>query len=565
MKQCRQCSNFFPDDFNVCPVDSTDLIGSEDKFIGKIVAGCYRILSRIGKGGMGTVYQAKHRYLEREVAVKVLKPSVSGDIEHRKRIIREAKICASIEHPNIVKVYDLASLEGSICLVMELLEGLTLKEMLIREGALNTERARKIMAMTAEALSRAHSFDIVHRDIKPGNIFLTHHRGIPDFVKLLDFGIAFTIGGSRLTKEGMLLGTPPYISPEQIQGQQATESSDVYALGCVVYEMLSGKSPFAAQRLEDVIRGHLFTDPQPITAIRPDVPPELNAIIMKMLQKDPKARYQDAFELLDDMTTAGLGTAEAERDALTRASEQPVKEGGHRASEIEWNQYFTRIADDIDEDTAQTMEFRQGLQAAEELGSIESEMKKLVAEMEDIENRRREYQKNIGVAVDSLEMDLSRLRKELGRERMEYLSIISEREYLIEKTREAEARLAGLASARPQAQQVGKAVDDTEVALLIQMGEAGKRIVEVKEKEKLLNQQREEAKAQIEDLKFQIVQLNNRHLELKGEYSEKYEQCRSRLDEISARGEALRKMAAMAASRVKLGDTTQKRKKGEAP
>lgn len=561
MKLCNKCQNFFPDDLSVCPVDKVELISSEDKFVGKIVAGAYRVLSKLAKGGMGTVYVAKHRYLEREVAVKILKPSISGNEESRKRIVREAKICATIEHPNIVKVYDLATLNGSICLVMELLEGLTLKDMLLREGAMNIERSIRIMGMTAEALARAHSFDIVHRDIKPGNIFLTHHRGISDFVKLLDFGIAFTIGGSRLTKEGILIGTPPYISPEQIRGEQPTESSDIYSLGCVVYEMLSGRSPFAAPKMEDIIRGHLFNEPEPIIGMRPDLPKALHDILMKMLEKEPKSRYQDAFELLDDLNVAGLTSGDHEADAMARVSDQPVKSGRETKAEIAWNEVLSEMAGDLDEDTAQTREFRLGLEAANELHKIEQEMKQLVEEMEELDHRRRDYQKNIGVAVDSLEIDLSKLRRKLSAERMEYLNLASERDYLVSQARSAETKL-GAFSGRGQGPKDGP-MKEEEIALILEIGKIGSRLNEILEEEKKRKKQREDVKAQIEDLKFQIMQLNRRYFEIKEEYSEKYEAYRARLDDISSRGEGLRKLAAMAAYRAKIGDTTEKQMKGE--
>lgn len=558
MKLCRKCNNFFPDDLSSCPLDGVELLSSEDEFIGKIVGGCYRILSKIARGGMGTVYLAKHRYLEREVAVKILKPSISGNEESRKRIVREAKICATIEHPNIVKVFDLATLDGSICLVMEKLEGVTLKEALVREGALNVERVVKIVSMVAEALARAHSFGIIHRDIKPGNIFLASYRGIPDFVKLLDFGIAFTIGGSRLTKEGMLLGTPPYISPEQIQGKEPTKASDIYSLGCVVFELLAGKSPFAASKIEEVIRGHLFNAPESIKNMRPDVPAEFNEIILKMLEKEPEKRYQDAFELIDDMQTKNLDLYDAEEEEGLRVSDQP-EAGGTKGFEIEWSSYFNEIATNVDEDTAQTMEFREGLEAAKQLAEMEARMKGIVREMENLERTRREYQKNIGIAIDSLGMDLSKVRRTLGKDRMEYLNIVTEREFLVEKVSKAELQLSFFSNAR--AQDVQSSIGKKEIDLLIDVGNAGKRLAELMDLEKSLKKGREDQKAQIEDLKFQISHLNKRLQEIEGDYNKKYEACRSKLDDISAKGERLRKIAAMAAGQFSMSQTTVNERK----
>jgi chromosome segregation ATPase len=282
---------------------------------------------------------------------------------------------------------------------------------------------------------------------------------------------------------------------------------------------------------------------------------------MKMIEKDPASRYQDAFELLDDIKVAGLTTGDHEMDAMARVSDQPIRSGRETKAEIAWNEVLSEMADDIDEDTAQTREFRLGLEAAEELHRIEQEMKQLVEEMEEIDQRRREYQKNIGVAVDSLEIDLSRLRRTLGTEKMEHLSLSSERDYLVSQARSAETKLGALAGRG--AERKNADMNEDEIALFLEIGQIGKRLKDILEEENRLKQQREEHKAQIEDLKFQIIQLNRRYFEIKEEFSEKYEAHRARLDDISSRGEGLRKLAAMAAYRAKIGDTTEKQRKGE--
>ncbi|MFH1434887.1 MAG: protein kinase, partial [Pseudomonadota bacterium] len=442
-------------------------------------------------------------------------------------------------------VFDLVSLNGNICLVMERLEGKTLKKLIKEEGALGSiDRVLKIMTMLADALSRAHAFNIIHRDIKPGNIFLTSFKGVDDFVKLLDFGIAFTIGGSRLTQEGMLLGTPPYISPEQIRGKEPTKASDLYSLGCVIYELLSGQTPFAGKRIDEVIKGHLFDTPAPLTDFRKDVPPELNELVIKMLQKDPDDRFMDAFELLDEMQSQALAF-DYEREEMLRASEHPENERGSK--EIKWGNYFEQIADDLDEESMNTKEFEQGFKAAQELAKLEKETKEIIETMERLDNRRSGYQQNIAIAVDSLEKDLSRLRKALGKDRMGYLSLVSERDHLTAQADKLITKITEMNDARHYAS--SNDIKEMEVSLLIETGDMGKRLSDVLEREKDLKRTRESCKGDIEDLKYQISQLNKRLYEIDDEYSREYEPCRTKLDKISAKSELLGKIAAVAAGR----------------
>jgi|GEM_PF-4655199 len=547
MKICQKCSNFFPDDINVCPLDNIVLSQSGDSNLGKVVGGCYRIHSFISKGGMGSVYLAKHRYLNRNVAIKILNQQMSSDESMRKRIIREARICASLEHPNIVKVYDLATLEGSMCIVMEFLEGKTLKEVLRFENTLTVERTLKIMQMIAEALSRAHSFNIIHRDIKPANIFLTSYRDIDDFVKLLDFGIAYTIGGARLTQKGMLLGTPAYVPPERIKGEEPTKASDIYSLGCVVYEMLTGKSPFASQNIEEVITGHLFRDPAPLKEIRQDIPDSLSSIILKMLEKNPQNRYQDAFELLEDMKFNNL-YSKITGENVVRASEGATSIEG--SNEIVWNNYFDNISKMVDDDTAQTIEFSKGVEAANELFLIEQKIAELVMEIEKLDNKRREYHRNIAIALETLQTDLAKQRRELGKTKMEHIAQISEIEYLTSKVNEIEEKIMSLFSQRKN--ENGK-ISDEEIEQIILLSEMVQRLREINEKEKKNKENRNELKFQIEDLKYQILQLNKRVVEIDEEFAQKHDDYINEIDKLSTKAENLRSIAAFTAQKVASG------------
>jgi eukaryotic-like serine/threonine-protein kinase len=276
----------------------------------------YEIQSRIGRGGMADVYVARDRLLERRVAVKVLFPEFATDPSFVERFRREAQAAANLTHPNIVAVHDWGQQAGTYFIVMEYVDGHSLADLLRTQGRINPQRAAAIAADTSAALSFAHRGGVVHRDVKPGNILLTTAGD----VKVADFGIARALGTATeqgLTQAGAVMGTAAYFSPEQAQGGQPDPRSDLYSLGVVLYEMVGGKPPFSAENPVAIAYKQVHEQPRPLRELVPDVPVAFEAVVAKLLAKNPAARYQSADELREDLRKFRDGIAPS---ALTQAA-----------------------------------------------------------------------------------------------------------------------------------------------------------------------------------------------------------------------------------------------------
>jgi eukaryotic-like serine/threonine-protein kinase len=279
----------------------------------RILAGRYRLDEVIGRGGMSTVYRGTDLSLDRVVAIKVaLDPLVEQSPIYLARFTREAQAGASIGNPGVVTVYDAGADGPTRFIVMEFVPGKSLADILRDERPLEPERAADIAAQVADALSAAHAAGIIHRDIKPGNIMVE-----PDgSVKVLDFGIARALDGHTLTQTATVLGTSAYMSPEQALGQPVDARSDIYSLGCVLYEMLTGEPPFMADVSAAVLHQHVRVEPKPARERNSAISPALNEVVMRMLSKDPKDRPQTAAEVRDALRQAVSG-AQGRGDELT--------------------------------------------------------------------------------------------------------------------------------------------------------------------------------------------------------------------------------------------------------
>ncbi len=275
--------------------------------------GPYRIIEPLGQGGMATVYKAYHAALDRYVALKALHPAFKEDPNFIARFNREARIVAKLDHPNIVPIYDFAEHQGTPYLVMRYIEGKTLKTFL-REGALPVARVLELIRPVTAGLAYAHAQGILHRDLKPSNIMIANDG----HVYLTDFGLARIAQASESTlSQDMLIGTPQYISPEQARGVPATEQSDIYSLGVVLFEMLTGRVPFSADTPYAVIHDHIFT-PLPLpTTINPNLSPEIERVLLKALAKDANARYASPVELLNALEQAAQPSAPVPAPSVT--------------------------------------------------------------------------------------------------------------------------------------------------------------------------------------------------------------------------------------------------------
>jgi tRNA A-37 threonylcarbamoyl transferase component Bud32 len=289
-----------------------------DPLVGRVLDEKYRLDSRLGEGGMGTVYRATHLLIDRPVAVKVLHQRFVEDEAAQERFRREARAAGRLRHTNAVTVTDFGrTSDGCVYIVMELLEGRNLREVLAYESPMESARAVALMLQVAAAVEAAHESGVIHRDLKPANIFIVQPKNAPPLVKVLDFGIAKLAADSiddseqhALTLTGVMIGTPRYMSPEQCDGAHLSPAADVYSLGIILYEMLTGATPFNGASPLAVALQHSSKPPQPPTELVADIPPEVERVVLHALEKNPLNRPPDAGafrrELLAAAKQAGL-------------------------------------------------------------------------------------------------------------------------------------------------------------------------------------------------------------------------------------------------------------------
>jgi tRNA A-37 threonylcarbamoyl transferase component Bud32 len=420
MKACLQCHLRYPADAVYCFLDGAELGLIRDPRLGATIAGRYLVEEVIGEGGMATVYRARHKLVDRPCAIKIMNRALAADATVRERFRREAKSTQILAHPNVIEIFDYGEMgDGTPYMVMELLQGRTFAE-LLTDGLLPISRSIPIMIQLARGIARAHDLGVVHRDLKPENVFICSRTDGSDLVKILDFGIARSRDDPRLTNAGELFGTPQYIAPERLTAGEAGPSVDLYALGVIFYEVATGKLPFEANDPATILVKHLNERPPPPRSVEPRVPAKLDALVVQLLEKDPRDRPVDTHRVERDLVALASSLdvpvpPDPEKDP---ASSHPLvlpppAAGGQLAGEWAaridvFHQMVTRSRGPKPEQALVEME-----RLAADLSSARVSGDVAQRRLEEVDAGGREGRQRFGFAVDALGLDASRARDEL--------------------------------------------------------------------------------------------------------------------------------------------------------
>ncbi|HEX3775558.1 MAG TPA: protein kinase [Polyangiaceae bacterium] len=396
---------------------------ADDPALGKVIAGRYRLEARVGEGGMGIVYRARHVLIDRVVAVKLIRPDLRGETHLRAWMLREARAANRVDHAHIIDIHDIGETDdGELYLVMEYLVGTPLSNELAH-GPMPLNRGVDILEQMGAALSRAHDLGVVHRDLKSDNILLTHRGGRKDFVKILDFGLAALAHDPRLAPKGAVFGTPEYMSPEQARGEQAGPHSDLYALGVLFFEMLTGQLPFRASDRDTLLEMQRTAPAPRPTSIRKDCHPAAERIVLRLLEKDPRKRYRDGHHLLEELKALQRSLPSAsweEKSGGDSAPAAPPPPPPPRTpGVIEWAAragLFARMVARAYPSANAAPEVAQALATLWDLAAkasgLEGEVASHTRKLEALERRGRALRAEIGRKVEELAHEESRVLRE---------------------------------------------------------------------------------------------------------------------------------------------------------
>jgi eukaryotic-like serine/threonine-protein kinase len=399
-----------------------------DPMLGRVIAGRYRLEARIGEGGMGVVYRARHVLIDRVVAVKLIRPDLRGETHLRAWMLREARAANRVDHAHIIDIHDIGETEeGELYLVMEYLVGTSLSSELAR-GAMPLARGVDVLEQMCAALARAHDLGVVHRDLKSDNILLTTRGGRKDFVKILDFGLAHLAMDPRLAPKGAVFGTPEYMSPEQARGEEATAQSDLYALGVLFFEMLTGQLPFRSDDRETLLEMQRTAPAPRPRSIKADVLPAAEAIVVKLLEKERRKRFQDGHHLHEELKALqrSLPNTPWEIAATGENAAPPPPPPPQSEGVIEWASraaLFSRMVSrayptgnsPADVQAAASQAWDLAARATRLEGEVASHTRKLEA----LERRGRALRAEIGRKVEELAHEESRALREQSAEQLE--------------------------------------------------------------------------------------------------------------------------------------------------
>ncbi len=333
-KFCERCRFEYPGELEKCPEDGSVLRDLQaDPLVNTVFAERYEIKSVLGYGGMSMVYKARHTLMDRTVAIKILHPDYTKEPTSLQRFQLESKAAASLTHQNVVTVYDFGCYNGQAFFVMDCLEGKSLAQTIEESGPIGYERAVNLFKQVCDGLEAAHRKGIIHRDLKPGNLIIIPHDDGSELVKIVDFGIAKMMPRAgeqalNLTQTGEVFGSPVFMSPEQCLGKPLDPRSDIYALGCVLYEALTGSPPLIGENFLETLNKHVGEKPKPFSTIAPEkkIPPQLEEVIFKCLEKNPDDRFQTVGELRDALPNYGPGRVKSSGGQSQTATQARTKQ-----------------------------------------------------------------------------------------------------------------------------------------------------------------------------------------------------------------------------------------------
>jgi serine/threonine-protein kinase len=395
----------------------------EDLALNKVIAGRYRLEARIGEGGMGVVYRARHVLIDRVVAVKLIRPDLRGETHLRAWMLREARAANRVDHAHIIDIHDIGETDdGELYLVMEYLQGTPLSAEIAR-GPMPLQRAVDVLEQMGAALARAHDLGVVHRDLKSDNILLTTRGGRKDFVKILDFGLAALAHDPRLAPKGAVFGTPEYMSPEQARGESAGPQSDLYALGILFFEMLTGQLPFRSNDRDTLLEMQRTAQAPRPSAIRKDCHPVAERILLRLLEKDARRRYRDGHHLLEELKALqrSLPSQAWDKNEPQTAALPPPPPPPRSADVTEWasraglfSRMVARAYPSGNADPEVTRSMQRAWELAAKANGLEGEIASHTRRLEALERRGRALRAEIGRKVEELAQEESRALRDVA-------------------------------------------------------------------------------------------------------------------------------------------------------
>lgn len=382
-KRCPKCHRVFPAQSVICDADSTLLmLVQEDTLLNAVLAEKYRVLNEVGRGGMSVVYKGVQEFVDREVAIKILQSQLVSDPTSVKRFQQEAQAASLLKHENIIKMYDFGIHDGRPYLVMDFLVGDSLSDIIRRDNQVECERAIRIFIQATDALAHAHRHGVIHRDLKSSNIMLVDEDGKTDVAKVVDFGIAKLLPNSgrqsqNLTQTGEIFGSPIYMSPEQCMGHILDARSDIYSMGTMIYESLTGYPALMGKTIVETMEMQVRETPKPFAEIRPDLnlPKEVETIVFRALEKKPDNRYQSMEEFRDALVHVGKILANRKTPANPRSTISNIaapEKGGQDLSKARINAgaESMKLKDSVAPATNKSIQAQTGTQIKDKSGTI---------------------------------------------------------------------------------------------------------------------------------------------------------------------------------------------------